>query len=309
MAQSFHFEDTPPQAFLDSLHKIDVPKIYDPALTSEQRANLINLVHKRLKEWQVGLQEQIEKIKKRHGSGKSPDAELQLAPYLKINELGDELKKNIVDLNQNLKAGRVLPKGFQFGTEIFGDFERQEWRFGERADAKRFEEMVKITNRLEHVQDDLKPMTRDLKLTQARVKEQKADAQILMSKYKRRKSPLNLLLIWLVPILVMIACLAVGYIVFNSEIPYVQNDMNLNPIVGGAFLVIGLVASMMLIVLYRRRKRALEELREDIRAIKQLVQEAEKDFKRQRLEYYPVEKLYAQLKGDYQRLRATFPKE
>lgn len=310
MAQAFSYEDTKPQLFLDDLHQIDVPKLFDSRLSNEQRKNLINLTRKRLSDWMDELQRQITTIKRRTNQDNRDEIKLALAPYLKLEELGKQLTRRVIDLDKQMKQGRVLPKGFAFGTEIFGDWDTGEWRFGDAQEANAFDEMMVIYHRLQDtVKPDYDALSRELKLAQRRLKQQERDLKDLMAQYKRRKSPLNLLAKLVIPFVVMIGVLAAGWVLFNQPTPVVRDAVVYNQIVGGGLLVVGLVAAMMMIVLVRRRRRAIIRIQADGKAAKAHLRELKADFKQIRLEFYPVEELYKDLRMQYKQMRRQFPPE
>ena len=305
MTIDFHFTDTPPQVYLDELQGIDVPKLYDPLLNKQQRGNLIVLIRKRLNEWQKKVQTQIQARNGRYDSNNRDKATLLMAPYQTLSDLGKDLNKAIDDLEKGMRAGRVVPPGFSFGKQIFGDLERGEWHLGESEDAKRWGNYISLRRRLETVGREYKPLVQNVKITQARVKEQQNDLAQVMSEYKRRRSPLDIIL-RLFPVLVaVVIALAGGWYAFRSPEPL--TDAMSNQAVGGILLVVGTVGAILMLVLARRRRRHILYLQENITNSKRFLKELQAAFKQARLDYYPTDKLYKELQVEYKRLKASFP--
>lgn len=308
MTTAYHYEDTPPQLFLDQLHRLDVPKLYDEALSKEQRLNLIALTRKRLDEWRGSVHNQMKEVQARYAKGDKLEMDIVLGPYKKLTSLGNDIAKEISKLEDTVKRGRALPHGFGIGEQIFGAYEIDEWHYGTGEDRERFEEMLRTQRRLEGVVNDLKPMKRSIEVSHHRAMEQKADTEVIMSEFKRVKSYLRFGITSLIMLGITAGCLFGGYIIFNSEDPYIRNDVGLNPIVGGSLLVVGLVATMLLIVLWRRRNRALAKLKMEIKEAQSEYRALKAEAKEKRVEYYPVQKLYKQLKAKYAGLRKSFPR-
>ena len=183
MTTAYHYEDTPPQLFLDQLHRLETHRLYDPEITNEQRINLIALTRKRLNEWRGNLQNQIKDVKQRYANGDKLEMDIVLGPYKKLDSLGSDIAKALASLEDTIKRGRALPRGFGLGKVIFGAYEIDEWHFGTNEDKQRFDEMVRVQNRLEGVVNDLKPMKRVIGVAHHRAMEQKEDTKILMDKF------------------------------------------------------------------------------------------------------------------------------
>lgn len=308
MTTAYHYEDTPPQLFLDQLHRLETHRLYDPEITNEQRLNLIALTRKRLNEWRGNLQNQIKEVKKRYTNDDKLEMDIVLGPYKKLDALGNDITKALASLEDTIKRGRALPRGFGVGEVIFGAYEIDEWHFGTNEDRQRFNEMVKIQNRLEGVVNDLKPMKRAISVAHHRATEQKEDTQILIDKYNRIKSWVRFLITAVILLGITAGMLYGGYIIFNSTAPYIRDDASLNPILGGVLLVMGAVSTILLIVLWRRRNRAIAALKADIQYAQNEYRALKAEAKEKRKEYYPVEQLYKQLKKKYAGLRKSFPR-
>jgi len=306
MAVEFHHEDIPAQDFLDDLHAINIPGLYDPTLTSEQRRNLLVRGKQRLNEWHRELLDQMKAIEARDSADNgTQETRLLLAPYRKLDELARDLNKALLELERIVKAGRVVPEGFRFGTQIFGELERGEWMLGEYEDARLYEDYAAIRRRMEDVAIERQPLIKKIKVAQARIKEQQNDIMALRSTHKRRSGFLDVLVRLLPVLLVVIVALASGWYIYRNPEPMMENLSN--QAIGGMLLVVGTVGTIAMIVLYRRRKRHLNILSQDIRAGKQRLKQLQQAYKKARMDFYPTDELYKELRTEYEDLKAAFP--
>lgn len=304
MSTSFHHSDTPPQVFLDQLHEINIPRLYDPGLNETQRTNLLTLSRKRLSEWQARLVDQTKNIELRYKH--VPDqAKLHAAPYKKLASLGNDLLRAIGDLERTLRAGRALPRGFEFGAKIFGTFETGEWRFGDARDAKRWEQMEAVRRRLDLVRGDYEPMKRDLDLSMRRAKEAKHDLKKLHIRHRKLRNKVPFIIMMLLVALILVGALVSGLMMLNGDIQLVEGDYA--QIFGGALLIVAVVAAVMMITLTRRRRRNLTVVQIGIAEMIEEYRSHKVEAREIRLQLYPVSKLAKQLNTEYKQLRKTFP--
>jgi hypothetical protein len=300
---TFHL-DRPPQEYLDELHEIDVPKLYDPALSKEQRMNLIQLTRKRLRHWREGVEARVETIGERYGSDNAEEQRLAQAPYQLLVTLGKQLDTAIDELESMVKKGRIIPEGFVFGDRIFGDAESGEWHLGTRADSERFDELLAVQRRLSQLMEEYRPLIQKMKVIQQRTNEMKNDVRDRMQEYRQKKSA-GYIATRLVGLLLLTVLLLAGG-AFLSLSDQVVVDAETDRVLGALLVVSGVVFTITMIVIYRRRRQRLNELREDIQAGKQRLRQYKKDFQEQKRHYFPINKLVTELREDYRDLRATF---
>lgn len=294
----------PPQEFLDQLHKMEFPRMFDPSLSKEQRRNLINLNKKRLGEWQKELNETIQRIK---ASTESPDkARVALAPYNALGRVANNLKKSTIELDKALRADRALPRGVEFGTTIFGNPETGEYRLGSYEDAQLFEDLIRVEGRLNLVVRDLRPIQRDGKLAIARAKQAKQDVDFAQAQLKRTRSPIVMGVQLGIVAITMVICLYSGWVIFNAEVR-VADELS-NPALGGLLLIVAVAAAVLMVVIWRRRTRSIDELRLKIRQAHEDFIAAKAEATEQRRELVMNTGLYEQLMKEYKELRSIFPK-
>ena len=95
-----------------------------------------------------------------------------------------------------------------------------------------------------------------------------------------------------------------------GELPDGRLLLSLGDVAGhgvqAALVVAGVAFSVAMVVLYRRRNRRLNELREDIQTGKRRVAQYKRDFQEQKRHYFPINQLVTELREDYRDLRSTF---
>jgi hypothetical protein len=302
-APTFHL-DRPPQEYLDELHEIDVPRLFDPSLSREQRMNLIQLTRKDLRHWLQGVEALVDKIGERYGAESVAEQRLAQAPYELLVTLGHQLDDAIDNLEETLKKGRALPEGFMFGQTIFGNAASGEWHLGSRADAERFQEMLAIKRRLDKLMEEYKPLVQKMKVIQARRKEAASDVRDWMQEY-RQKQPTGYIAGRLAGLLLLsVVFLGAGAFLSLSDAAVIAADTD--AILGAALVVAGVAFSVAMVVLYRRRNRRLNELREDIQTGKRRVAQYKRDLQEQKRHYFPINQLVTELREEYRDLRSTF---
>jgi len=306
MVSTTHFHtNKPAQEFLDELHNVNVPVVFDPHISKEQRQNLLALTKKRLQEWQSRLDLEIKSIKDRYDKKQADEARLLLAPYQLLREVANEQAKEIRNLERAMKAGRVLPEGFYFGSKIFGTLEWGEWYLGEFEDVVRWDELVTIKKRLDTLEEERRPLMREIKLTQARLKELKHDLQRWMREYKRRQGFAFVGLRVFVLLILIVASVAGGWLLYNNTgDAYIQDGAD--QAVGGALFMFAAAMAVTSIVFVRRHRKRIKELRQDIKQGQARLATLHAEAKKQRLDFYPVNELVQKLSADYKALRHTF---
>src|SRR5688572_19018958 len=164
MTMGFHYDDRPPQLWLDELYNFQVPRLWDVKLNATQRANLTTRAKQQLKDWRLAMREQIKKIEARYGKDKLQESRLMVAPYRKLDDLAVELTDAIFDLEKKLAAERPIPEGFEIGERIFGSLPTGRWFLGSLRDAKRWEEFEKLERRYLGLHEEYQNMGQEMKM-------------------------------------------------------------------------------------------------------------------------------------------------
>jgi hypothetical protein len=305
MITGFHFEDRPPQLWLDELYNFQVPRIWDVKLNDTQRSNLIIRAKQQLKDWRIALRDQIKKIEARYTKDQLQESRLMVAPYRKLDDLAIELIDAIADLESKLAANRPIPEGFELGERIFGSLPTGRWFFGSLKDSKRWEEFEKLERRYKGLHQEYQNMGQEMKVAFARVKDQQQELGKVSKRYKKLTGFLQLGLRLFIVILAVIFCLVVGGLVFGLQEPLIEGGIS-NQAFGGIMLILGVIGVMIAIVLARRRRRAIVLLEEDISTMKQGLERSKKEALRQKRLFYPTQQTYQEISREYKTMRQTF---
>ncbi len=123
-------EQQSPQDYLDDLHAIGVTSLFQPHLTTRDRAAGIRRVRQELGRMRTELTLHRDAFSE-NGSGMSADeAKRRAAPLNLLLLLHEQLVEEVGDLERSLSSGKPLPYRFEFGRFIFGDVETGEWFVG-----------------------------------------------------------------------------------------------------------------------------------------------------------------------------------
>jgi hypothetical protein len=304
MTAQFSQADTPPQVFLDQLHEIGVPRLFDPGLNETQRTNLITLSRNRLSEWQTRIVDQTKNIELRYKH--LPDqARLHVAPYKRLISLNAELNKAISDLERTIKQRRALPRSIEFGTRIYGTFETGEWHLGDFRDAKRWDQMEAIRKRLTQVRSDFEPMKRDMELAGRRAKEARHDLKKMQRRHSilRKKFPFVLFTVIVVSAMIWSLWLGISIVNGNHDL----NDQRIAPVIGASLLIVAISSSVMLFTLVRRRRLNLAHIEMSIAMTIADYRSHKQESHDIRMQLHPMMQLARQLTTEYKELRKTFP--
>ena len=301
----FHYDDRPPQHWLDELYNFQVPRLWDIKLNETQRNNLTVRAKQQLKDWRLALRDQFKKIETRYGKEQLDEKRLMLAPYNKLDDLAVELVDAINDLEKKLAANRPIPESFTIGDRIFGSLPSGRWYFGSLKDAKRYEEFEKLERRYLGLGREYQNLGQELKVALARVKDEQNELSKATTRHKKLTGFLQIGLRLFSVLLVVIFCLVLGAFVFVHEGQILPGGIS-DDAFGGTMLLLGLIAAMVGIVLARRRRRAIAVLEEDIATMKQNLGRAKKEALRQKKLFFPTEQTFKEVRREYAQMKQSF---
>ena len=304
MALEFHFEDRLPQDWLNDLQSISIDKLWNPQLNMQQRMNLMERARQELKIWRLGLRDQLETIKMRYGDSNSKEMNLMLSPYQTLDDLGTKLHNAMKELESKMKEGRALPLGVTIGDYIFGSLHSGRWYFGDIDEMRLYEEFEGLERRYLSIKAEYEAQSSEYKLVAGRVKDHQADIKKLTNEYNARKGFRQIALRLLVVFIIALLSLGLGALGFTIK-PYDGMAMS-NEAFGGMMLIIGLVGVMIAIVLTRRRRRRIEELREEILGLKSDEKTLRREAQRLKKGLIPTQHTFKQVRKQYKEYSAAF---
>lgn len=301
---NFHYEDIPPQIWLDNLHQYNIPSIWDVQLDNIQRTNLSNRASDNLKEWRTNLREQMKNIQSRYDSSKKDKMRNMLAPYQLLDNLGSDLNSQLRDLKTRLSAGRAIPEGFAIGERIFGDLATRRWHFGEPEDERLWKDFLSTEKRYKTLRKEYKQQVMGLKNAAQRVKEQKKDLIQIEANYKARSGFLQIGLRLFIVLLSVVLSLAIGIVTFIYGLPFESPAPDTS--IAVIFVCISVIGAVMAVVLMRRRRQSLVILEEDIATMKLNLQNTKQDARRQKQLFFPTEDTFKEIYEDYKIMKKAF---
>lgn len=300
----FHYEDVPPQIWLDELHEFNIPRIWNIELDKTQRTNLSNRALDTLKQWRLNLRDQMKKIESRYDSSNRDKMKQMIAPYKLLDTLGADLNSQLRDLQSRLSSGRAIPQGFEIGERIFGDVATQRWNLGDFEDEALWDDFMATESRYKSIRREYKRQGMGLKNARQRVKEQQSELATLEADYKARSGFLQIGLRLFIVMIVVLLCLAIGIGAIVSGLPFESNASD--TAIGAIFLVISVVGAMIAIVLMRRRRQSILLLEEEVAMMRTTLQSSKQEARRQKQLFFPTEDTFKQVQQDYAVLKKAF---
>lgn len=290
------FTDTKPQIFLDEYHKANVPRIFVPQLSQQQRNNLINLSRKKVTETRMRVQQQIKAIRARYDESEADEAKRGTAPYRILDDLGKQLLEEIDAVEKVAREGRRLPKGFGFGHVIFGVEETGEWHLGEMEDSERFEQLLNKRSRLAQLKADRAPLQKQIKKVNGLIDRKRREVDEVTEMYQKLK-PGKVLAIRLMGVFsVALLCAALAAVAFLTD----------RVLLGAAAAGLVIIFLLLAIIVYKRRRNRLNMLRKAIQLGRTELKKLRKEQLRLRNTYIPLDDLCKQLAVEIKELQATF---
>lgn len=293
-----------PQQLLDALHQVNLPRVYDPALSAHQRQNLLALVKTELHDWRAALRDQMHAVRRRYSPQEAAEAKLALAPFRLLDDLGKELARDLHTVEQANQAGRPIPEVVTFGRLIFGTPDLADWHLGGPQDAGRYDDMMAIRRRLENLLEERAPVEAELRQLTDRIKAQQARIQDDIDQYKRRTNVVRIIARTLFVGIIVVG-LALGTYFFSTAEAQLL-DFLPNAAARTILILVSVIFIAALILDRRRRVQAAAQHRADVAMGKRRLAQLKQRHKAVRLHYYPLNELVQQLQHDYDTLRATF---
>jgi len=123
-------EQPAPQDYLDDLHAIGVTRLFQPHLSTRDRAAGIRRVRQELGRMRTELTLHRDTLSENGADLSADEAKRRAAPLNLLLLLHEQLVDEVGDLERSLSTGKPMPYSFDFGRFIFGDDESGEWFVG-----------------------------------------------------------------------------------------------------------------------------------------------------------------------------------
>ncbi len=134
-------EQPTPQDYLDDMHAIGVPRLFQPHLGARDRAAGIRRVRQELGRLRTELTLQRDSPPDEGITQSAIELKRRAAPLNLLLLLHEQLVDEVNDLERSLSNGKPLPYSFTFGRFIFGDDRSGEWFVGNQG---QYDDWLKI---------------------------------------------------------------------------------------------------------------------------------------------------------------------
>lgn len=288
------FNQTTPQDYLNDLHAIRIPALFEPRINARDRATGIRNAKKELGRLKVELQHHRDSLRSKNK--KSADDELTriLAPYNLLQNLIQQLTAEVSKLEDILASGKLLPHGFEFGEYIFGDEEKGEWFVGNQGDYDEWMEAEQVKLRLDGFHDTGEPLRQRLAKIQNDFADMKAVYQKAQKKLDRQHKRGYIFRRILLLLLFTIGAGGVGGYLYFVE----------NVQLGLIGLGLGMFFFLLIPFAYSDWKKRNTKLVGSVRELKTQLRRLQLEGKDIQKQYRPIEFQIKSLQQEYSRLRA-----
>ncbi len=134
-------EQPTPQDYLDDMHAIGIPRLFQPHLSTRDRAAGIRRVRQELGRLRTELTLHRDTNGNQGEVQSTEELKSRAAPLNLLLLLHEQLVDEVNDLERSLSNGKPLPYNFSFGQYIFGDAKTGNWFVGSQ---EQFDEWLKI---------------------------------------------------------------------------------------------------------------------------------------------------------------------
>lgn len=134
-------EQPTPQDYLDDMHAIGIPRLFQPHLNTRDRAAGIRRVRQELGRLRTELTLHRDTLGNEAETQSTEELKRGAAPLNLLLLLHEQLVDEVNDLERSLSNGKPLPYSFTFGQYIFGDAKTGDWFVGSQ---EQYDEWLKI---------------------------------------------------------------------------------------------------------------------------------------------------------------------
>ncbi len=151
-----------PQDYLDDMHAIGIPGLFQPHLTTRDRAAGIRRVRQELGRLRTELTLQRDTAAEEAAVDRADARKRAAAPLNLLLLLHEQLLDEVNDLERSLSNGKPLPYSFDFGRFIFGDAKSGEWFIGSEAQFDEWRNIQQFKRRLDALREHSQPAREQL---------------------------------------------------------------------------------------------------------------------------------------------------
>ncbi len=150
------------QDYLDDMHAIGIPRLFQSHIDARERAAGIRRVRQELGRMHTELTRHRDSLSENSNSHVSDDTKRRFAPLNLLLLLHEQLVEEVNDLEHSLSTGKPLPYSLKFGKCIFGDQEAGEWYIGSQEQLNDWENIQQFKQRLDALRIQGQPVREQL---------------------------------------------------------------------------------------------------------------------------------------------------
>ncbi len=292
-------EQPRPQDYLDDLHAIGVTRLFQPHLTTRDRAAGIRRARQELGQMRTELTLQRDTLSEREAGLNADEMKRRGAPLNLLLLLHEQLLEAVADLERSLSTGKPLPYSFEFGRFIFGDSETGEWFVGSQAQYDDWLRIQQFKQRLDALRLKGQPAREQLISLRSELEALAAKQEIGQSKIDARQKRIFVLRRIGMLVILIGASGTVGFYYWNS-----QRDFSL--------IALGLTAICAVLIPIvianwkdprTRSARKQRKLEEQIRQLKQEGAQYRQSYQPLELQIKALEVHYNRMMDDWEAAR------
>ena len=280
-----------PQDYLDDLHAIGVTRLFQPHLSTRDRAAGIRRVRQELGRMRTELTLQRDAFSENGAGSSADDQKRGAAPLNLLLLLHEQLVDEVGDLERSLSTGKPMPPGFEFGRFIFGDEDTGEWFVGGQAQYDDWLRIQQFKQRLDALRQKAQPAREQLIGLRSELEALSAKHEKTQTRIDGRQKRIFVLRRIAMLVVLIAASLVVGLHYWNS-----QRDFSLVAL--GLTAACALLIPIVIVNWKDPRTRAARKQRKLEAQILELKQEGAQ----QRQSYQPLELQIKALEVHYNRM-------
>jgi len=280
-----------PQDYLDDLHAIGVTRLFQPHLSTRDRAAGIRRVRQELGRMRTELTLHRDTIGANGADAKADEARRGAAPFNLLLLLHEQLVEEVSDLERSLGSGKPMPYSFDFGRFIFGNVETGEWFVGGQEQYDDWQRIQQFKRRLDALRLKGQPAREQLTGIRSELEALTAKREKAQSKIEGRKKRVFVLRRIGMLIVLIVASGVVGHHYWNT-----QRDFSLI-----AFGLTAVCAVMIPIVIVNWKDPRTRSARRQ-RKLEAEIVELKQEGAQQRQSYQPLDLQIKALEVHYNRM-------
>lgn len=209
-------EQPSPQEYLDDMHAIGIPRLFQSYIDTRERAAGIRRARQELGRLHTELTQHRDSLGPSNGALSPEEIRKMSSPLNLLLLLHEQLLGEVNDLEHSLSNGKPLPYSFRFGQHIFGDEGAGEWYIGSQQQFEEWGRIQQFKRRLDALRVQGQPLREQLGTIRANLEGLGDKHQKTQKKIARRATRMFVMRRLGMLVLLVAASATVGIHYFNS---------------------------------------------------------------------------------------------